>query len=64
MDTFYRVGTKQPRNVYRVDDEHPEGEYIGVFFTDADAAASTSALNCCLRMQVLGGDGEGVESSC
>jgi hypothetical protein len=45
MDTFYRVGGKQPRNVYRVTPEHPEGEYIGVFFDERDAWVAVAALN-------------------
>lgn len=42
---MYRVGGKQPRNIYRVTDEHPEGEYIGVFFDEKDAAKAVSAMN-------------------
>ena len=45
MKDFYRVGGKQPRNIYRVTDEHPEGKYIGVFFDEADAALAVRALN-------------------
>jgi hypothetical protein len=45
MQTHYRVGCKQPRNIYRVTEEHPDGEYIGVMFTDVDAAAVVNALN-------------------
>ena len=45
MRTSYRVGTKQPRNVYRVTSGSPEGEYIGVFFTELDAALAVGALN-------------------
>jgi hypothetical protein len=45
MQTHYRVGGKQPRNIYRVTEEHPDGEYIGVMFTDVDAAAVVNALN-------------------
>lgn len=45
MSTFYRVGGKQPRNIYRVTQEHPEGEYIGVMFTERDAALVVAALN-------------------
>ena len=45
MSTSYRVGGKQPRNVYRVTDAHPDGEYIGVFFDEADAAKAVRALN-------------------
>jgi hypothetical protein len=43
--TYYRVGGKQPRNIYRVTPERPEGEYIGVFFEEADAARAVRALN-------------------
>jgi hypothetical protein len=45
MQTHYRVGGKQPRNIYRVTEEHPDGEYIGVMFTDVDAAAVVNTLN-------------------
>ena len=45
MDTFYRTGNKQPRNIYRVTPEHPEGVYIGVFFDEKDALVAMAALN-------------------
>ena len=41
----YRVGGKQPRNVYRVTPDRPEGQYIGVFFDEADAELAVRALN-------------------
>lgn len=41
----YRHGGKQPRNIYRVTDEHPEGEYIGVFFDEADSEFAVQAMN-------------------
>jgi hypothetical protein len=55
------VGTKQPRNVYRVTDAHPEGEYIGVFFDPKDAGRAVTAFNVCWRL--MRGDDEAVESS-
>lgn len=45
MNAVYRIGRKQPRNVYRVTDEHPEGIYIGVFFSADDAVIAVRALN-------------------
>ena len=61
MSVSYRVGTKQPRNVYRVTDAHPEGEYIGVFFDPKDAGRAVTAFNVCWRL--MRGDDEAVESS-
>jgi hypothetical protein len=54
VDTFYRVGGKQPRNIYRVTPQHPEGEYIGVFFDEADAAVAVAALNTVHGMLIPG----------
>lgn len=45
MSVLYRQGGKQPRNIYRVTDEHPEGQYIGVFFEERDAATAVRSLN-------------------
>lgn len=45
MDPFYRVGGKQPRNIYRVSDEHPEGEYVGVLFNEEDAKMIVRIMN-------------------
>ena len=45
MNTAYRIGNKQPRNVYRITEENPEGIYIGVFFTADDAVIAVRALN-------------------
>lgn len=42
---MYRVGGKQPRNIYRVTPEHPEGKYIGVFFDEKDAALVVATMN-------------------
>ena len=61
MNVSYRVGGKQPRNVYRVTDAHPEGEYIGVFFDERDAQKAVAAFNTCWRL--MRGDDEAVESS-
>lgn len=43
--TRYRVGNRQKRNIYRMTPELPEGIYIGVMFTDLDAALVVEALN-------------------
>ena len=48
---MYRVGSKQPRNVYRVSAERPEGEYIGVFFNEVDAKVAVDAMNWVLRVK-------------
>lgn len=50
MNTAYRVGRKQPRNVYRITDEHPDGIYIGVFFDKADALMAVQAMNTSWRL--------------
>lgn len=44
-DTFYRQGNSQKQNVYRVTPQQPEGVYIGVFFSEQDAAKAVRALN-------------------
>lgn len=45
MAHHYRVGRKQPRNVYRhlAGDQH--GEYIGVFFDHSDAQVACDSMN-------------------
>lgn len=45
MKDHYRVGGKQPRNVYYVTAEFPEGKYIGVFFEEAWARLAVTSLN-------------------
>ena len=55
MDPYFRVGGKQSQNIYWVDEEHPEGIYVGVFFAEAVAAAVVQMLNASLgtRRSVL-----------
>lgn len=50
MNTAYRVGRKQPRNVYRITEDHPEGIYIGVFFDPDDALMAVLAMNTSWRL--------------
>ena len=60
MSVSYRQGHKQPRNVYRVTDAHPEGEYIGVFFKEEDATKAVAAFNFLWRL--MDGDDETYQS--
>lgn len=57
VDT-YRLGNHRPENIYRVNDEHPEGVYIGHACNKEDADLIVRALNMMAKeWQYWGEDG-------